>query len=401
MSKKYNQYSLRNLFNKIELELIESMKRNLAKHETLRAKTLDESGVDIGEQWQKIKLDSIQKYRSNNRKILADNEPSVIEIIDDVLTDSYSDEITEQMEIMDAINFDYDKELMQGLMPSDQSVVDVGFFEVNDQKMASIIEEMQGTFRKETGNILRFMDDTYKDVLNETVVELGLGATSINQAIDSATNNFLNKGIDSIVYSNGNRVNIASYAEMYLRTASQRAAFTAQGKVRDELGVYTVIMSQHANSSPMCADYQGTVMIDDVYTSITRDDAVQMARETGYTRLSVAMQNGAFHPNCRHSLSTFFDGKSSKPKQLSDAEKAKVIDNYKIEQQQRKLENEIRKLKRHEVGSVDPKDAKAASNKIKGKQAQLRELVKDNPSIRRNYWRERQDKLPLKLNKNA
>lgn len=45
-----------------------------------------------------------------------------------------------------------------------------------------------------------------------------------------ATADFLDKGINCIEYKNGNRVNISSYAEMALRTASQRATFLGEGK---------------------------------------------------------------------------------------------------------------------------------------------------------------------------
>ncbi|MEG0499749.1 MAG: M3 family metallopeptidase, partial [Rikenellaceae bacterium] len=44
-------------------------------------------------------------------------------------------------------------------------------------------------------------------------------------------------------YKDGKRVNIATYAEMALRTASQRATFMGEGALRKRLGIVTVFIS--------------------------------------------------------------------------------------------------------------------------------------------------------------
>src|SRR5690606_19076635 len=106
----------------------------------------------------------------------------------------------------------------------------------------------------------------------------------------------------------------------------------------------------HDNCSPMCLPYQGTVMIDDVYTSLTKEKAQELSKETGYVLLSEAMKNYAFHPNCRHTLSTFFPGISSVPKTIADE---KAVERYDAEQKQRYMERQIRKYKRMQAGSLD------------------------------------------------
>ena len=63
----------------------------------------------------------------------------------------------------------------------------------------------------------------YRQTIFKTEFQLSSGAISLGKAIDKATEDFLAKGIDCIVYSNGRHVNIADYAEMALRTASHRA----------------------------------------------------------------------------------------------------------------------------------------------------------------------------------
>jgi hypothetical protein len=223
------------------------------------------------------------------------------------------------------------------------------------------------------------MDDVYRQTIYKTHVYLQSGATSLNQAIDMATKDFLDKGVNSIVYKDGKRVNIASYAEMALRTASQRATFLGEGKKRDEWGLHLVVVSAHANTCPLCLKWQGKILIDDVFSHGSKADG-------DYPLLSEAMKKGFLHPQCRHTLATYFPGITKLPKVPKDD----VINaNYKAEQRQRAIEREIRRWKRREAGSLDPTNEKIASDKVKELQAKLRQHLKENPQLRRDYSREK------------
>lgn len=148
------------------------------------------------------------------------------------------------------------------------------------------------------------MDDIYRQTVYRAGMNMAAGVKTLDQAIDMATKEFLDAGIDCIEYKNGRRVNIASYAEMALRTASQRAVLLGEGKKRDEWGIHTVVVSAHANTCPLCAPWQGKVLIDDVFSKGTRKEAENL----GYPTLSEAMRAGLLHPNCRHTISTYFPG---------------------------------------------------------------------------------------------
>ena len=58
---------------------------------------------------------------------------------------------------------------------------------------------------------------------------------------------------------------------MCLRTASHEATLLGEGKKRDEYGIYTVVVSAHANTCPMCAVWQGKILIDDVFSNPTEE----------------------------------------------------------------------------------------------------------------------------------
>lgn len=378
-------YTVADIFREMEVELIASAKQTLSKHEAWE----EELGFRW-EQWQLAKLRAINAFRVANRKIVKSFIEEAKVVGREVLETTYETAYETSVKLADEVVAEIEvPEIDSSVSLGEVEIPEQDFFHINDDKVKVVIEEMESTFTNTEGLVMRKMDDTYRRVVDKAVLKLSTGSQTVNQAVDESVKEFLEKGIDAITYSNGNRVNIASYAEMYIRTANQRATFLAQGKVRDERGIYTVLMSQHTNSSPMCEPYQGTVMIDDVFTTLSHDDAVHMARETGYTRLETAMSNHAFHPNCRHSLSTFYPGRTTIPKPFTAEESAQAVERYKLEQKQRRLEANVRKWKRMAEGYTDEKSIKRANERVKHYQAQLREHVKDNPGLRRNYWRER------------
>lgn len=380
-------YTLSDIFREMELELILSAKQTLSRHENWEGK--------LGfkwEQWQESKLRSIRSYQVNNRKIIKSYQSDIKDTIDDVIRIEYDETYQKSLDLSKEIFSDFELDTSIGSKTpyeSDIRIPEENFFHVNDEKLNVMVEEMQDTFTNSEGLIMRKMDDTYRQVVDKAALKLASGTMTVQQAVDSATKEFIDKGIDCITYKNGRKVNIASYAEMYLRTANQQAGFLASGKARDRFKVYTVLMSQHSNCSPMCLPYQGTVMIDDVYTQLSKEDAMAMSEHTGYERLSIAMENHAFHPNCRHSLVTWYEGRSTIPNEFTPLDNEVAVERYKAEQKQRRLEREISKWKRIEKGSLAEENIDLAKSKVRTYQKELREMIKSNPDLRRNYWRER------------
>lgn len=231
------------------------------------------------------------------------------------------------------------------------------------------------------------MDDVYRKTVYNAQFQMAAGAKTLDQAIDLATKQFLEKGIDCIEYKNGRRMNIASYAEMALRTASHRAMLLGEGKKRDEWGIHTVVVSAHANTCPLCAPWQGKVLIDDIFSSGTREEAESL----GYPLLSEAMRAGLLHPNCRHTISTYFPGITQLPEVPDTAE---AINTYNAEQKQRELERKIRKWKRKEEGSCDPENLSYANKQVRRYQEELRVHLNRHPKLRRDYSREKTRGIP-------
>ena len=248
-------------------------------------------------------------------------------------------------------------------------------------------ETVSRDLKKAQHAVLRRMDDVYRKTVYNAQFQMAAGAKTLDQAIDLATKQFLEKGIDCIEYKNGRRMNIASYAEMALRAASHRAMLLGEGKKRDEWGIHTVVVSAHANTCPLCAPWQGKVLIDDIFSSGTREEAESL----GYPLLSEAMRAGLLHPNCRHTISTYFPGITQLPEVPDTAE---AIDTYNAEQKQRELERKIRKWKRKEEGSCDPENLSYANKQVRRYQEELRVHLNRHPKLRRDYSREKTRGIP-------
>lgn len=387
-------YDIRKIFEQMELDLISSMRRAFYFHQNEQEK----EGFEW-EQWQLSKLRAMEQYRARNKKIVGKYNKPIQDAINKELKGNFSkgenvvarfiDKVKQVLRWRNkeyqSIEFpdDIDTSTLKGHIAKELGSPgsipqEKNFFGVNDKKLEALIETVNKDLNKAQYSVLRKMDDVYRQTIFKSHMYLQNGVKTLPQAIDMATKDFLAKGIDSIIYKNGARVNIASYAEMCLRTANHRATLLGEGKKRDEYGVYTVVVSAHANTCKMCEPWQGKVLIDDVFSHGTKLDG-------DYPLLSEAVTAGLLHPNCRHSITTFFPGITNLPKVPDGKEAIKL---YEAEQKQRYLERQIRKWKRIEAGTVDLESQQMAHRKVKELSKALKDHLEKYNQLRRNYKRE-------------
>lgn len=354
------------LFEQLELHLISSLKRNLTRHRNQEATEGGINGVpEHWEAWQSAKLRDIQRFRRENKKILG----------------QYSSVI--------------DKETQELILEQYEEGGNNGFFRTSDTRLQSLIDEMQNNEARVEKAALRYMDDVYRKTILRTATAMNAGGMTYQQATDEATKDFLAQGINCVEYSNGRRVNIASYAEMALRTCATRAMLMGEAKQREKLGIDTVLVSQYGACSDTCLPWQGRVYIDDVFQEYhgPRGGSFGISRNgRQYMLLSVAIKGGLFHPNCRHTISTWIEGISTMPKPVDIAEIERV---NKLETKQRRLERDVRQAKREVEGLTDPQAIQEAKRRLRVRQIALNKFVNENSDIlRRDYWRERDTKVP-------
>ena len=159
--------------------------------------------------------------------------------------------------------------------------------------------------RAETA-VLRMANDQYRKVIYNAQVYANTGAGTYEKAVDMATKDMLSSGLNCVMYANGARHTLSDYADMAIRTASKRAYLQGEGAKRREWGIATVIMNKRGNPCPKCLPWVGKVMIDDVWSGGSNKDG-------NYPLMSTAIAAGLYHPRCRDSHTTYFDGISTPP----------------------------------------------------------------------------------------
>lgn len=216
------KYNIRNIFTDMELDLIKSMQRNLKRHEDEEEKEGRE-----WEQWQQRKLQDLQKYRKETQKISKQYEQEVEQEAEAGIRGAFK---RGAERVKNTVKGLWDKITGKkpAVVPEDGS--DESFFRVNESRVNALATAARKDMQQARHAMLRQADDVYRQTIYKAQVYMNSGAASLNQAIDMATRDFLDRGFDSITYANGRRVNVASYAEMALRTASQRQFFPVKGR---------------------------------------------------------------------------------------------------------------------------------------------------------------------------
>jgi hypothetical protein len=354
-------YDITKIFQEIENQLISSMCRNLSRHID------EEQEADANyPQWQTKQLQALERYRKENLKEFSKQFEDINNGLKKYLEMTYNNSKTAT-----------EHDIISNL---DKNSDAIG---VNQEKLNALIKSVTDDFQKAEYSLLRRSNDLYRQTIYKAQIGLNTGSITLNQAIDMATKDFLSNGINSIRYKNGNLVNIASYSEMALRTAEKRATMYGDGEKRQEWDIDTVAVYGHNGACPLCSRWQNRVYIDDVYSNGKPNNK--------YPLLSVAIQGGLYHPNCKcPPPQTYIEGITEPPTQKAPQELEKDIQNYNFEQVQRYNERQIRKYKRLEANSLDDANKKRYSLKVKEWQSKQREFINTHPEVlKRDYSREK------------
>ncbi|BBI32359.1 phage minor capsid protein [Cohnella abietis] len=367
-------YDVKQIFIDMEQDLINNMRRNLARHEAEEA----ELGFNW-EQWQQRKIESLQRYRKENRLIINRHGTQVDAETGELLKGSFLGGA--QKADAKLYKASYIQRIASKLTEPITRVdgTDSTFFQINDRRLNALVTAVTQDLQRGRFAMLRQADDVYRKTIFRSQMYYNSGAVTVTKAIDMATRDFLDRGFNCITYSDGRTVDIAAYSEMVLRTSAMQASFAGEGARRSEWGINTVVVSTHGNCSDRCMPWQGRVYIDDVYGSDNGNGG-------DYPLLSTAVGGGLFGPNCRHNSGTYIPGVSSEPEQVDEG---KAEDLYDAEQKQRYMERQIRQYKRREIGSVDPDNQAAAADKVKQWKGKLTNHLDEYPDLRRDRSRER------------
>lgn len=363
-------YDIAGAFEDIEIALIKSMRNNMQRHIN---EEYDE-GINWT-QWQAEMLSGLSQYRAENADVLKGYMGRINAELDAAIRDAYATGESEQeIELLKAIKRGYEA-------PKDASKVNLqgAFFRTNQKKLNALVKATTNDMKKAETALLRMTDDVYRQTLFKAQMFYNTGAGSMWQCVDMATKDFLASGINCVQYANGARVNIASYAEMALRTANKRANLMGQANTREKWGIHTVKVNARGIACPMCLQWLDKVYIDDVYGGGTAEES----RKTGYPLLSTAVAGGLYHPNCKDSCSTYYEGISREPQEITKEQEKETLRRYNLEQKQRYYERNYKKNMRMGNGCLDQNDAQKYFARAGQYKDKLIELCDNNADVLR------------------
>lgn len=301
-------------FARIENELLASMVRNFERHQVEEVA----EGFQWA-QWQVLQLQSLDEYARLNARKHGKEFDKLNSVVEKLVKDAYNGAgAAQEREILKAIQ--------KGFLPYQRPVRD--FFETPHERLDALINAIHSDLMQAEYATLRRATDIYRATVFDAQLYAQSGAGTYAQAIDMATKDFLRKGIDGIIYKNGSRHTIREYSQMAIRTSVKRAALTAEGDMRKDWGINTVIVDYRDDACPECMEWVGEVLIDDVYG----DGTAREAKDLDYHLLSEAMDAGLFHPNCRDTTSTYFPGVSDLPERPSKAAQSRSEAREELEQ---------------------------------------------------------------------
>lgn len=380
-----NDYNIKKLYEDMEIELIASMKRNYKRH----LKEEDKTGFKYS-QWQAEKLKELKRYQRENKNIISGYTKGLPKEISKHL----NNELKEGS--IKAIN-QYNKVMGKNLKPN--KIMNHSFFRTNDRKVNALIKVVNNDLKTANTAVLRMANDQYRQVIHKSAFFVANGVFTEKQAanmatkelnelqktklaIDEANKSFLSRGFNCIEYKDGRRVNIASYSQMAVRTASLRAQLMGEGDFRKSIGRVLVQSTSHGGACPICQKWENKIFIDDVYSGGTKKDGK-------YMLLSDAMKQGFLHPSCRHGLTTYYP-ELDDIDDYSDEEYEEDINwiNNRINEltngELNYINRNIQRFDRLENGSISPINIQRFANR-KNEWVNKKEMLISNTILENNY----------------
>lgn len=341
-----SDYNIKEAFERIENELIDSMMRNFSRHRAEETK----EGYNWT-QWQAEQLKSLEEYRKHNAKKFGKRFKTINGKVEEMIRTAKADgNASQEAEILEAVKDGF----KAPKKPSAHSTAE--FFKMNDRKLDALIKSTTDDLKRAETAVLRMSNDKYRKAIFNAQVAMNTGAVTYEKAVDMACKDMLNAGLNCVEYKNGARHTLLDYADMAVKTANKRAYLRGEGEKRAEWGVSLVVVNSRQGGCPDCAKYIGKVFIDDVYSNGKKSDG-------NYPLLSTAIKNGLFHPRCKDSTSTYYPELDDLDAPLSEDEIKELDRQRGIEEKQQYAQRQAERFDRRAEYSLDEDNKRIAQTR--------------------------------------
>lgn len=236
----------------------------------------------------------------------------------------------------------------------------------------------------------------YQDIINQTVLEVQTGLKTPDRALKDNIYKWRDNGIKTnLVDKAGHNWSLEGYTRTVIRTTAARTYNDLRVQSMKDFDSVLATMSSHPASRPACAPIQGKIVNIVPRESPRCDPEYPSIYDYGYGKPS-----GCFGINCGHKLYPYIKGVSHNFQKQYDPKEA--VKKQKIQQKQRYYERNIRRLK-YDLDLARRQNDVASERKfnqaIRGYQSKLRDLVKANDFLTRQYDREQIVQTVTKIDK--
>lgn len=342
---------LTSIYDQIELELLQSLASSFAS-----------SQYGGSTEWRVQMLERMGWYNRRNAAIIAKYSGKSQSAVEEIFRDLGAGALTHEETL-------YQTAFDRGLLPVRP---------VNPAESAAISQILDAAVDN-ADNYLNLVNTTcaecarsaYIDVVNKAYIETTTGIKDYTTSIRQAVNKLAKDGITTVTYYRRDGTAIRYPVDAAVRRNILTSIGQTTGKMQiaraDEWGCNYMEVTSHAGARPSHAEWQGQVY--QINGSSAEYDNLYDA--TGY-----GTGDGLKGWNCRHDMYPFIPGisvRGSFPIDLDENERE-----YNLTQEQRRLEREVRQLRRECVASDalgDKASFMKSSQQLKSKEAELKDFM--------------------------
>ncbi|MFJ7950345.1 phage minor capsid protein [Lysinibacillus sp. NPDC096418] len=360
-----------NLYTSQITDIYVALEDELFKQIASRLKTNPEHDKDYVLQWQVEKMQQLRMFNLETIRELSIATGISAETIRQVISDVGNKTV---QSVDDEVKGSY-KQLPQ---PTQMDVILEGYVKQAFLELDNYVNQTLITTTLGQGTVAIM----YRKIVEETTAQVLAGNKTINQAVTETVIKWAEKGIKTgFVDKAGRTWHLEQYADTVIRNTVNNTYNELRLSRMDEYGIDLVLVNSYADPRPACAKIQGKVCS---MSNPSSDPKYPSIYEFGYGE-----PWGIRGANCRHILYLFIDGLNTNNQIQYDEEEMR--EQYKLSQQQRYYERQVRKAKRslnlaEEIG--DEEAIQKYKKLVCNRQATVREFVNEHDLARR-YDKER------------
>lgn len=362
-----------NLYTSQISDIYAALEDTLFMQMAQRLKTSNEEGKDYVLQWQIERMQQLNMLNQETIAALAEFTGIAAEMIESIMADVGYDTIESVDEQLAKVKGE------KLPPPNDMTLVLTAYVTQTFLDLDNFVNQTLITTNLGEGTVAKM----YRKIIQETTAQVLAGNMTINQAVAQTVTRWREHGLETgFVDKGGNVWRLEHYTDTVVRSTVNRTYNELRLSRMEDYSVDLVRVNSYSNARPACAKIQGRVA--SMKTPGQNKSKYPSIYEFGYGK-----PDGIRGIRCRHILYPYIEGVNENNEQQVDEEKAHA--EYKLTQQQRYLERQVREAKRslklaEEIG--DPTTIDKYKQQVKSRQAKVREFVDQN-GLARRYDKER------------